>query len=56
MPYNDRINSNIIKITNPLCNPNEVEIEFMGDYHYAMLQSKPLRNPYIFDDEIPYNL
>lgn len=32
---------------------NEVEIDLMGDYRYAMNQKNDLRNPYIFDEEIP---
>jgi len=48
-------NNNNLKINfNTFPNPNEVEIELMGDYRYAMNQNKPLRNPYLFDDEIPY--
>ncbi len=41
---------NIKKVENDL---NEVEIDYMGDYRFAMNQKIELRNPRIFDEEIP---
>ncbi len=41
---------NVKKVENDF---NEVEIDFMGDYVFAMNQKIELRNPKIFDEEIP---